>query len=437
MLALLLALASPDLDIRGHSVDFVKSLDRLLAEQPEPVTLVTLGPVTSLALALRSDPQLVRAKVARHIAMIGNVGATGNTTRYAEFNAWCDPEALDIVLRAELPTEMVGLDVTRQMVPAPHEPTTMPRKVTVIGAGDIGCGWAALCASAGWPVTVFDASAEGLERAATDVPRRTRALVALERATQGIVERGLLEFTQARSLLQAVQDADWVIEAIPEDAIAKQKLFGSIEQVTGPDTRLTSSSTGLPPARIFARCRRQDRCLVAHPLNPPELIPLVEVVPAARTSTAAVVRAQEYLRALGRMPILLKKAIPGYVVGRITAAVWRECIALVLEGVIDVDQLDRAVSLGPALGWAAAGPHLTYHLAAGDGGVTLFLQQLLGSFEGWWGQLATWTRLEPEQQRALIQSIERAYKSNIEQLREARDRRLGAILRVLEQARTA
>jgi 3-hydroxybutyryl-CoA dehydrogenase len=117
--------------------------------------------------------------------------------------------------------------------------------------------------------------------------------------------------------------------------------------------------------------------------------------------------------------------------------VWRQCIDLVLEGVIDVDQLDRAVSLGPALGWAAAGPHLTYHLAAGDGGVTLFLQQLLGTFESWWGQLATWQRLEPEQQRALIQSIERAYKSNIEQLREARDRRLGAILRVLEQARTA
>jgi len=293
--------------------------------------------------------------------------------------------------------------------------TTMPGKVAVIGAGDIGCGWAALCASAGWPVTVFDATAQGLERAAAEVPRRTRALVALERATQGIVERGLLEFTQARSLLQAVQDAEWVIEAISEDAIAKQKLFGSIEQVAGPDTLLTSSSSGIPPAEIFARCRRQDRCLVAHPLNPTELIPLVEVVPAARTSAAAVVRTQEYLRALGRMPILLKKPIPGYVVGRITAAVWRQCIDLVL----------------------AAGPHLTYHLAAGDGGVTLFLQQLLGSFESWWGQLATWQRLEPEQQRALIQSIERAYKSNIEQLREARDRRLGAILRVLEQARTA
>jgi len=109
----------------GVILDFVKSLDRLLAEQAHPVTLVTLGPVTSLALALRQDPELVRAKVGRHIAMIGNIAAQGNTTRYSEFNAWCDPEALDIVLRAELPTEMVGLDVTRQMVLAPSEVTRL------------------------------------------------------------------------------------------------------------------------------------------------------------------------------------------------------------------------------------------------------------------------------------------------------------------------
>jgi len=313
--------------------------------------------------------------------------------------------------------------------------TALPRKVAVIGTGDIGCGWAALCAAAGWPVTVFDANARGLERAAAEVPRRARALVALERASQGMVERGLLEFTQARSLLHAVQDAEWVIEAIPEDQIAKQKLFDSVEQVAAPDALLSSSSSGIPPADVFARCRRQDRCLVAHPLNPPELIPLVEVVPAARTAAATVVRAQEYLRALGRMPILLKKPIPGYVVGRIAAAVWRECIDLVIEGVIDVDELDRAVSLGPALGWAAAGPHLTYHLAAGDGGVTLLLQQLLGTFESWWSQLATWHRLEPEQQRTLIHSVERAYKGKVEALRDARDRRLSAILRALEQSR--
>ncbi len=100
----------------GVILDWMKPLDRLLAAQPEPVTLVTLGPVTSLALALRSDAALVRAKVARHIAMIGNIEARGNTTPHSEFNAWCDPEALAIVLAAELPTELIGLDVTRKLI---------------------------------------------------------------------------------------------------------------------------------------------------------------------------------------------------------------------------------------------------------------------------------------------------------------------------------
>ncbi len=315
--------------------------------------------------------------------------------------------------------------------------TTLPRKVAVIGAGEIGSGWAALCTSAGWPVTIYDTNARAVERASGEVPRRARALVALERATQGIVERGLLEFHQGRSLLQAVKDADWIIEAISEDLLAKQKLFEAVEQVAGPEALISSSSSGLPPTDLFARCRRQDRCLVTHPLNPPELIPLVEVIPGARTGPAALTGAQEYLQALGRMPILLKKEVPGYVVGRIAAAVWRECIDLVLSGVIEVDDLDRAVSLGPALGWAAAGPHLTYQLAAGERGVRGFLQHLLASFESWWGQLATWNKLEPEQQRALTQSIERVYKGKVEFLREARDRRLSAILRALERARAS
>ena len=100
----------------GVILDYVRTLERLLQQQPEPVTLVTLGPVTSLALTLRANPGLVRDKVARHVAMIGNIEAAGNTTRFSEFNAWCDPEALATVLAAEIPTEMIGLDVTRKVV---------------------------------------------------------------------------------------------------------------------------------------------------------------------------------------------------------------------------------------------------------------------------------------------------------------------------------
>ena len=311
----------------------------------------------------------------------------------------------------------------------------LPRKVAVIGAGDIGCGWAALCVTAGWPVTVFDTNARAIERAAEQIPARARALVALERATAGMVERGLLELRHARSLLQAVNEADWVIEAISEDLFAKQRLLGAIQDVAGPDALITSSSSGLSPHDIFGRMTSAHRTLVVHPLNPPELIPLVEVVPSPRTDPAIITRTTEYLRALGRMPIVLKKVVPGYVVGRVAAAVWRECIDLVLQGVISVEDLDRAVSLGPALGWAAAGPHLTYHLGSGEGGVPLFLQQLLGSFESWWGELAKWQRLEPEQQRELVQAIEKAYSGKVNMLRTARDRRLSAILKALEQAR--
>ena len=312
---------------------------------------------------------------------------------------------------------------------------TIPRKVAVIGAGDIGIGWAALCASAGWPVAIFDANAQTRDRAPDEVDRRTRALVALGRAPEGVVERGLHDLQRATTLAEAVKDADWVIEAIHEDALAKQKLLQAIELAASADALISSSSSGLPPTEIFGRCRRLDRCLVAHPLNPPELIPLVEIVPEPRTTVANLTRAADYLRALGRFPIMLKKAVPGYVVGRVAAAVWRECIDLVLRGVISVDELDRAVSLGPAIGWAAAGPHLTYHLAAGEGGIRSFTQHLLASFESSWQQLAHWAQLDPEQQRALIGSIEKAYKGKIEFLREARDRRLSAILRALEEAR--
>ena len=102
-----------DVPPAGVILDYVRPLERVLEMQAEPVTLVTLGPVTSLALVLRANPELVRDKVARHVAMIGNVEAAGNQTRFSEFNAWCDPEALRAVLAAEIPTEMIGPDVTR------------------------------------------------------------------------------------------------------------------------------------------------------------------------------------------------------------------------------------------------------------------------------------------------------------------------------------
>jgi 3-hydroxyacyl-CoA dehydrogenase len=293
-----------------------------------------------------------------------------------------------------------------------------------------------MCVAAGWPVTLFDNSAQALGGAPEIVAGRARALAALGRADEAAVEHGIAGLTVGRSLLQACAEAQWIIESTDEDLQAKQKLFEAFESVA-PKARAVTSSTGRLTAKdIAARCRRPDRCLVAHPLNPPELIPLVEIVPGPQTDAALVELLKGWLRALGRIPVLIKKPIAGNVAGRIGAAVWREAIDLVLKGVIDVDDLDRAVSVGPALSWAAGGPHLTHHLAAGEGKLAPFIQMLCHEHEEYWADLASWGKLEPQDQQRLIRAIESAYEAETDQIRRARDRRVAAILRAVEEART-
>ncbi|MCZ6916086.1 MAG: 3-hydroxyacyl-CoA dehydrogenase NAD-binding domain-containing protein [Gemmatimonadetes bacterium] len=310
-------------------------------------------------------------------------------------------------------------------------------RVAIVGGGDIGRGWAALIAAAGWPVSLYDNSAAALRDAPGEIFARARRLVELHRAQAAATENGIKQFNVGRSLLQACSDADWIIEAIPEDIKAKQKLVETLEGVA-PNARLiSSSSSALTPTDLVARASRPERCMIVHPLNPPELIPLVEIVPGPATDNALVSVVKGWLQALGRFPVVVKKPVMGNVVGRISAALWREAVDLVLEGVIDIDDLDRAVSLGPALGWAAAGPHLSYHLGAGNEGVGGFFQHLLKTLESVWGDLATWTELEPERRRAFINKVEHAYGDRLSSIRIARDRRLAAILRGLEDAREA
>lgn len=308
-------------------------------------------------------------------------------------------------------------------------------QVAVIGMGEAGRGWAALCVAAGWPVALYDNEAHSLHEATDDVAARARALIALERASATDVEQGIASLRIGRSLLQACGDATWIIEAVREDLRGKQKVFESIESVAGRARIVSSSSAGYSAKDIAGRCHRQERCVVAHPICPVELIPLVELAPGPNTDPALVELLKGWLRALGRIPVTINKQIPGNVAGRISAAVWREAIDLVLKGVIDVDDLDRAVSLGPALGWAAAGPHLSYSLAAGKRELGGFLQNVVHSHETTWADLASWSHLEPDQQHKLVHAIDKAYRDSIGKIRPARDRRLSGILRGIEQAR--
>ena len=309
-------------------------------------------------------------------------------------------------------------------------------RVAVIGTGEIGRGWAALIAAAGWPVAIYDNQSAHPQDAPAEIAQRARRLVDLHRAKSETVERGLELLTVGRSLLEACRDAQWVIAAIREDVKAKQRLIESFETLAPEARVVSSSSTAITPKQLVARANRPERCMIVHPLNPPELIPLVEVVPGTQTDPVLIELVRGWLRALGRIPVLVKKPVLGNVVGRISAAVWREAIDLVLNGVIDVDDLDRAISLGPALGWAAAGPHLTYHLSSGDEGFAQFFQHLHQTFGPVWSDLASWGKLTPEQQHAMIGHIERAYQGKLDTIREARDRRLAAILKGIEDVRS-
>jgi 3-hydroxypropionate dehydrogenase (NADP+) len=309
-------------------------------------------------------------------------------------------------------------------------------RVAIIGIGEVGRGWASLCVAAGWPVALFDNQSDALEVAPAEIAGRVRALVSLGRADETAAETAITGIKVGRSLLQACGDAQWVIEAIGEDLAGKQKLFEAFESVA-PKARAITSSTGRFSANdLVARCRRPDRVLVTHPMHPVELISLVELVPSARTDPALLEVVKGWLRALNRIPVTIRKPIQGNVAGRIAAAVWREAIDLVLKGVIDVDDLDRAVSVGPALGWAAAGPHLAHYLTAGKSNVASVLQGALLAHEAYWADLASWTKLEPEAQSRLIHAIQKAYEGETDQIRRARNRRLAAMLRALEEART-
>ncbi len=241
-------------------------------------------------------------------------------------------------------------------------------KVAVIGVGEVGRGWATRTAGAGWSTAIFDTDAKTLNEGQDEILRRVDLLATAGRIDRSAADVGLGELRTGRSLLQAVGEAEWIIEALPEDLSLKQRTLEQIEQVARARAVITSSSSGFFASQLCGRLRHPSRLLVANPMVPVELLPLVEVVPGPMTDTEIIETVRSWLTDLKQVPIVLAKEVPGYVVGRMIAAVWREAIQLVLDGVVDVQTMDAAIQLGPGLAWAAGGPHLNRALEAGRGG---------------------------------------------------------------------
>jgi len=258
--------------------------------------------------------------------------------------------------------------------------------VAIVGAGTIGASWAAFYLAKGFDVVVSDPSrdAEATVRSYVE-----QAWPALERLRQIDDDAHPRRIRFLPALEQALVGVQFVQENAPERLDLKMSLLAQIDRMLDPDVIVASSTSGLQMSLMQQQCRHPQRCVIGHPFNPPHLIPLVEVVGGDLTSAQTVEQAMCFYTALGKRPIRLRREIPGHIANRLQAAVWREAIHLVEAGVATVADVDAAMTQGPGLRWALQGPHMTFHLGGGAGGLEAFMARLLGPMQTWWDDLGT------------------------------------------------
>lgn len=281
-----------------------------------------------------------------------------------------------------------------------HHPNPGIHRVAVIGSGTIGASWAALFLSRGLEVVVSD-PAPGAAEATQRLIDAAWPILA-ELGGEGWIDPRSWRFEP--DPVKAVEGVHFVQENAPERYEVKQKLFPAIDAVLPPEVVIASSSSGLLASRIAEGCAHPERCLIGHPFNPPHLIPLVEVVGGEKASPAAISTAMAFYKAMGKHPIEIRKEVPGHVANRLQAALWREAIHLVADGVCSVADVDAAVSEGPGLRWALMGSHMTFHLGGGTGGLAHFIHHLLPAIETWWADLGT-PKMTEELQKALVEGV--------------------------------
>src|SRR6201988_4061591 len=299
------------------------------------------------------------------------------------------------------------------------------RRIAIIGTGVIGASWASLYL------------AKGLQVVATDVaPNAETALRKfVETAWPALKRLGLsagasqsnLKFTAA--LAQAVDGVDLVQENGPERIDFKQKLYGQLDQLLTPAVILASSSSGLTRSEIQkGAASHPERFGIAHPFNPPHLIPLVEIVGGAKTSEETIRRATEFYTSIGKQTVRLNKEVPGHVANRLQAALAREVYYLVDEGVVSVADVDTALCWGPGLRWGIMGQVMLNHLGGGPGGIEHMLKQFTGPITAWWKVLGSPT-LTAELQKKLIDGAHaEAGTRSVEELEAERDEILLGLL---------
>lgn len=299
--------------------------------------------------------------------------------------------------------------------------------VAVIGCGTVGASWAALFLAHGHDVQAQDPSPAAEERVRRQVERARPHLARL-----GATGEGRLTFTT--DLARALEGAGYVQENAPEDEALKRRLLAEIDARLPPEVIVAGSTSSLLRSRLVTDCAHPARHVTAHPFNPPHLVPLVELV---GEDAAVVARAAAFYLDLGHHPIVLRREMPGHVANRLASALWREAVYLVEQGVASVEDVDAAMTHGPGLRWALMGPHLTYHLGGGEGGIAHYLAHLGPSQVRRWATLGT-PAFDARSREALVAGVlAEAGGRSVEDLEAERDRALVELRLRIAAARAA
>jgi len=303
----------------------------------------------------------------------------------------------------------------------------MTKRVAVIGAGTIGASWAAIFLARGLDVAAYDPAPNGESFLRKFIGNAWPTLRQLNWVRP---EADPMRLTFHREVAAAVRDADFIQESGPEREDVKLALFKEIDAAAPPASVIASSSSGFMVSVMQPACQHPERCVIGHPFNPPHLIPLVEVVGSGKTSPQAVETAMEFYKSIGKRPIQIRKEVRGHVANRLQTVLWKEAVKLVAEGVVSVSDADAAIAYGPGLRWALMGPHLTFHLAGGEGGMTHFMHHIAPAAQTWIDDGGEpW--LTPEVQKLIIEGVaEEAAGRGIADIAKWRDGKLVDILKV-------
>jgi 3-hydroxyacyl-CoA dehydrogenase len=305
-------------------------------------------------------------------------------------------------------------------------------RIAIVGTGVIGASWAAYYLARGIDVVATDPGpqAEANLRKYVDDAWPLLTQVGLSPGAS----RDRLTFNPDMS--RALAEADWVQENAPERPDFKIKLFAQMDEATPPNSIIASSSSGITMDVIQSGCKRPERCVIGHPFNPPHVVPLVEVVGGAKTSEATIERAMAFYASVGKKPVRLYKALPGHVANRFQAALYKEVLYLVQQGVLSVADADVAVCYGPGIRWGVMGPSLQWHVGGGQGGIQHFMEHLMDPLAGMMKTLGT-PEITPQLKQTVVDAVlKEAGGRSVEQLAREENSVLIGLLKLRSTANT-